>query len=349
MYERASRVYALAVKTTPDHRELWFIILFSFATVFAMVALTVWFYARSQTILTGDVRERLRTNAALAAMQFSAAEVDAIRVEEDRGTDLFRTLVTRAERVRLSIPEIEYLYILRKTNDARLLSFVIESDMLASADELDKNGDHIVQTDEQVPTIGQRFLLSDAPEMEEAFERPTADSSITTDAWGRWLSGYAPIRDADGQTVAILGLDMRADQFVVLTRRIFSPLLLSFSLLAILLIMGSFLSYLLRRRMRLLKSIDEQRVAMVTVASHKLGGPIATVRWWTELLREDPFPKKTQFKEAEKELSQAVERLSDVTKQLMDSTRTDGMEKNLWQRLAAETSKEIAATAASIE
>lgn len=348
MYERACRVYAAAVRTPPPHRELWFTLLFSCVIIIAMVSLTVWFFARSQSILTADVQERLRTNAALAAMQFSAADVGTIQSEEDRESDLFRILVERAEAVRSNIPSIEYVYILRRTEDPRLLSFVLENDMLASLEEQDVNGDGILQQEERVPGIGDRFALADAPAMEDAFTGPTADPSITSDVWGRWLSGYAPIRDADGRAVAILGLDMHADQFVALTSRIFSPVLLSFSLLAILLIMGSFFAYLFHRRMQLLQSIDAQRAAMVTVASHKLGGPIATLRWWTELLREETSPNKSQCKEAEKELSQAVERLSDVTKQLADSNRIDGSQKGLWQKLAAETAREIAATTVSV-
>jgi nitrate/nitrite-specific signal transduction histidine kinase len=40
------------------------------------------------------------------------------------------------------------------------------------------------------------------------------------DEFGVWLSGYAPIRDANGNAVAIVGVDMSADEVIQLQARI---------------------------------------------------------------------------------------------------------------------------------
>jgi hypothetical protein len=49
-----------------------------------------------------------------------------------------------------------------------------------------------------------------ATQMSDAFQHPTTSPSIYTDAYGSFLSGYAPIRDAKGTAVAIAEVDMSA-------------------------------------------------------------------------------------------------------------------------------------------
>ncbi|MNL11015.1 Phosphoserine phosphatase RsbU [compost metagenome] len=46
--------------------------------------------------------------------------------------------------------------------------------------------------------------------MNRALVGPAADRKFATDTFGTWLSGFAPIRDASGKTVAIVGVDMSA-------------------------------------------------------------------------------------------------------------------------------------------
>lgn len=324
-----------------ERKELFLTLLFTIGVIALIAGLIIWLYARSNAILTAEIKERLKTQATLAAMQFSAEEIVVIDERTHRENEAFQSLVQRAEDIRSAIPDIEYLYIFRPTEESDQLAFVIENDMLTPTEEQDANGNGIIEEDEEIPVPGDLFDASEVPAMLQAFEEPTTDAEITVDQWGQWMSGYSPIRDTQGNAVAIVGLDMRADQFIASSQRIFSPLLLLLIVLGIVLIMGEFLLFLHGHRMRLLSRVDAQRRAMVEVAAHKLGGPIATLRWWVELTVEGTALKKTQLKEAHKELSLAVERLSDVTKHLDDATRTDGSNPDLWQKLARETARDI--------
>jgi sensor histidine kinase regulating citrate/malate metabolism len=47
--------------------------------------------------------------------------------------------------------------------------------------------------------------------MLKGYDGPSADEHIEMDEWGGALSGYAPIRDAWGETIAVLGVDIAAD------------------------------------------------------------------------------------------------------------------------------------------
>jgi sigma-B regulation protein RsbU (phosphoserine phosphatase) len=52
--------------------------------------------------------------------------------------------------------------------------------------------------------------MTEVPEMLMGWEGPAAEPHITADEYGRTLGAWAPIRDADGTVVAILGMDAPA-------------------------------------------------------------------------------------------------------------------------------------------
>lgn len=94
-----------------------------------------------------------------------------------------------------------YIYTIVRTKKPTILQFIV---------------------DPSVPTIneqrkgitsypGDRYYANQMPEMLNAFNGSTADKELTKDRWGVFLSGYAPVRDKSGKAVAILGVDMKAD------------------------------------------------------------------------------------------------------------------------------------------
>jgi len=61
---------------------------------------------------------------------------------------------------------------------------------------------------------GERYDVSTMPQMQKAFEAPSADNTLTRDKWGLWLSGYAPIYDSNAKATAIVGLDISAQSIM---------------------------------------------------------------------------------------------------------------------------------------
>ncbi len=57
---------------------------------------------------------------------------------------------------------------------------------------------------------GQVVEGSDEKQMEEYLKKPYVDKGISKDAWGHWLSAFAPIYDSQGNFVAMLGVDLSA-------------------------------------------------------------------------------------------------------------------------------------------
>jgi PAS domain S-box-containing protein len=66
---------------------------------------------------------------------------------------------------------------------------------------------------------GRPFDVGARPEIQRAVSGPAADHAPFRDQHGSWLGGYAPIRDAEGITVAICGVDVGADMALLSERR----------------------------------------------------------------------------------------------------------------------------------
>jgi hypothetical protein len=133
------------------------------------------------------------------------------------------------------IPDLRYVWIMRRPQvGATTLEFVADG-VPAQAD-----GSATPKVVDVPARPGEAFDASPYPELLLGFEGPTADRDYSiTDQWGIALSGYAPIKDALGHAIALLGVDMSDDdvaaRFAELDRALLVTLLLSgaLSLLAL--------------------------------------------------------------------------------------------------------------------
>jgi hypothetical protein len=184
-------------------------------------------FLRGQHLMREELRERLRSTAAAAALQFDGDAIDSIRTQADTTTPVFRDIVSRLQAIRGEVPNVRYAYIMRQTDDADTLAFVADADMLRSPSELDINGNGVVDPDEEASEFDERYDVSEIPVLKlSAFSLPSVDEQVTQDRWGELISGYAPIRSSKGVAVATLGLDMNASEYSTLSQSIFSPVAL---------------------------------------------------------------------------------------------------------------------------
>jgi methyl-accepting chemotaxis protein len=96
--------------------------------------------------------------------------------------------------------------------------------------------------------------------LKKGLYEPSADSKITADKWGQWLSGYAPIQNEKGETVALLGIDMAASDIIAHRRSIGMPLLyMDIVLLPLLLLLSYITARIVSKPYKLL-AIGMQRV-----------------------------------------------------------------------------------------
>ena len=286
------------------------------------------FWMRGQTILRSDLRDRLRSTAAIASNLIDAKDVQTIHSARDMDTAAFRRLVGALQTIRSAESHVRYAYIMRRTDDPNLLEFVADADALGSMEELDINRNGVVENDEEGSHPGELYDIANMPKLQgEAFEQATVDSTFTTDQWGILISGYAPIRDATGNTIAVLGIDMAADDFITLSQRIFSPFALLLVALAGLFIAGLIQWDATKRRSEANVMINKERSGLLQLALHRLGTPLTIFKWSLEILADCASGKSCPIEDVDNHIRQmrtGIASMDDVLHQLLEVEQVEG-------------------------
>ncbi|MFA5160217.1 MAG: HD domain-containing phosphohydrolase, partial [Candidatus Omnitrophota bacterium] len=113
----------------------------------------------------------------------------------------YREVAAKLDKVLEMNKPLQYIYVLAKTKTPGNLQFLIDAEI--------PGGEARRKRSSARP--GDFYDASRFPEMLEGFNAPSADHELQTDPWGVTLSGYAPIFGKDGKAVAILGVDILAD------------------------------------------------------------------------------------------------------------------------------------------
>lgn len=148
--------------------------------------------AGAALLVDGDVHRRLAVAGASANRDPSYAQV-----------------VADLRRFKRTHPEVTYIYTMAKLPDSdatKVVAFVVDA-----SEEVDRNHNGVVDPDEVIAPPGKTYSATDAPLLMLGFDQPIADDGIVTDQWGAWLSGYAPIRDAQGRSTGLVGVDLAAN------------------------------------------------------------------------------------------------------------------------------------------
>lgn len=284
-----------------------------------VAVLGTFFYLRAQSLMADQLRQRLQTTASVAATHFSVADIRAVRGADDEGSPAHRRLVQQLQRIREITPGVRYAYLVRETRDPNIVTFVADADEFRSIADIDLDGNGRVDDDEAPAVPGEEYDISGMAEFAAGFNGPSVDHDVTADRWGRLISGYAPVRDAGGRTIAVLGIDMNADEFTDIARSVFSPV--AFMLVALAAMMLTYFSFSVvqRRRFESLKQLEVERTTLLDLATHQLGMPLATFRWWLEILRDKG--KVEGDTEAFDQLQVGVDRMDHIIRSLQDAAR----------------------------
>ncbi|MFA6039337.1 MAG: HAMP domain-containing sensor histidine kinase [Candidatus Peribacteraceae bacterium] len=290
------------------------VILLVLAAVITVTTLMLLFM-RGREFMEFELKQRLRSVAAVAASQIDAEDVARINTRADTTGPAFREVVQRMKGIMKNAVDVSSVYIMRKTEDPNTLAFVADAISLDSFRELDTNGDGVLQPDEEAPQPGDPYDVSALPELRElSFLGPAVDEGINSDQWGTVISGYAPIRDAKGEAKAILGIDMNADDYVRLSGSVFSSFLFLLLLVGATSIAGGIALLLLERKMTMYQQLERERMGLLLLASHQLGEPLTIFKYSAEALQDELG--SSQLKDAVKDhiasLNEGVYRMNNI-------------------------------------
>jgi methyl-accepting chemotaxis protein len=163
----------------------------------AVITVTTYAYTYNQAkeALKDTIKNQLMQLSNIAASQLSFEQIDLLANIQagDNDNPELKKINTIFYNIRKNDQDISEFYAMRKEADGSVV-FVADDWMLDPNEEASAVGDPYTDYE---PTLLDAFTgLS------------TASEDIYTDQWGTWLSGYAPLKDASGKTVAVLAVDM---------------------------------------------------------------------------------------------------------------------------------------------
>jgi sensor histidine kinase regulating citrate/malate metabolism len=189
-----------------------YLIIIIFTLLFIFMGMCIGYMAEQTSgTLKESVRDELRGSAAIIASEMDG-DILAELLPGDEGTPSFQETRDHLNRMRSAYPALSSIYTMRK--GAKGVEFIVDADYGITPD---------------AAVIGQVYPEAN-DQLLTGFLVPSADREYTTDTWGIVLSGYAPVRNRNGTTVAIVGVDMTqnlitARQDILRTQFIFITIL----------------------------------------------------------------------------------------------------------------------------
>jgi hypothetical protein len=145
-------------------------------------------------------------------------------------------VVNQLREIRQSNEDILFAYIIRRTKaDPTKGEFVADSHSLnpyANVDDDPTNDVNLPPNDGPLDPYGKDLLqwpgqqYADMPlEALNGYKGPMTNDNFYEDQWGHLISGYAPIKDVNGNAVAVVAIDMEYSQLGKFNAQTFTPIL----------------------------------------------------------------------------------------------------------------------------
>lgn len=174
--------------------------IYALALLLVLTPAAVFIYRSNVAAELEGLYSRLRMTTVSLAAVIDARRLAAIT---EAGDPYRLELEQRFRAVMAEAPEISSLYVFRPTADPNVLTFVIDTDVRKAP-----------------AAFGQAYDARNYPELVTSIARPMVEREPVADAWGLSISGFAPVRDAAGEAIAIVGIDTDAARVELMERRL---------------------------------------------------------------------------------------------------------------------------------
>ena len=146
-------------------------------------------YGEARSQLNESARQKLMEVAGAMSTQISGDAMMSLTPGQEN-TSTYQGLVDQMRSMRSNSNDIINIYTMKMVGDN--VTFIVDDS----------------ETDAAL--IGQEYSQPELTQLKEALTTPSASSTFYSDEFGTYMSGYAPVKDSNGTTVAILGVDVTA-------------------------------------------------------------------------------------------------------------------------------------------
>jgi phosphoserine phosphatase RsbU/P len=179
-------------------------------SLLSVIILFTLLYITARRVVIDEIRYHAMGVAIAVAAGIDADDIEEIHTPDDMDKPAFRRVQKLLDRVSIQSPDVRYIYTMRRSMEPG----ATETDYLFVVDQSprDLDGDGIISEDEMSEDPGDPYDATTWPQLVEAWHRPAADRRIQPDPpYPDLISGYAPVKNDAGQTVAVVGVDIAAD------------------------------------------------------------------------------------------------------------------------------------------
>jgi diguanylate cyclase (GGDEF)-like protein/PAS domain S-box-containing protein len=192
----------MPVPPRPDRRHLWW----GLAIFLALLVASRFFVGYVVEVGDRFERERILSLARTAAATLESERIAALAGSAaDIGQPGFDAVRAELRRARDVNPDFRFVYLMRPAADGReTMVFLADAESPESADYSAPGDAYDGPSDEL-----WRVYRTGHPEIQPP----------NRDRWGYWVTSIAPVRDANGKILAVLGMDVRADDWLATQAR----------------------------------------------------------------------------------------------------------------------------------
>ena len=166
-------------------------------------------YNSARRSVLNEIRHQAMAVAVAAAAAVNADDIAQVQAPADAGKDAYKRIQNYFGHIIEQNPDVRYLYTMRRS--AREGTSDGDLEYIVDAAPRDANRNGIIDKDEICERPGKPYNAQALPELVGAWYQPGADPSTSPDPpYPDLLSGYAPVKNNLGQTVAVVGADITA-------------------------------------------------------------------------------------------------------------------------------------------
>ncbi len=177
--------------------------LYGGAVAVSLLLIAVIFYSYSVRSEIEHLQKRLVTTVTGLASSMNPDRIAAVPVDSTEETPFHTELRARLAATAAIDADIQSIYVLRPTGENGKLRFLVD----------------FVKND-QAATPGEEYDATELPILLQGFEKPSVENEPYRDEFGLTLSGYAPVRDSSGKSIALVGADVEASRIDVMKREV---------------------------------------------------------------------------------------------------------------------------------